>query len=238
MAEMCANPKFLAGAEALWRAPASELRLNEQVLIRTDPWPAGHPDAPKQGTQGYHCDFIFQRKHFFAKPRQTYFQTFSIFSEGGVKPGGSCTMVIPRSHQQTMALAEETDGSPMALEGLNIALNAAAKLETRQQCVEKFGIDPADGVEIPAPEGALVIFCPFCLHSSSPNVHGDVSRYVVVQSFQHHTAAELLRNNLVRKRYLKAFHEDTHDALVRLVPRPLHQLLRGQHLWGEAMQQD
>ena len=126
----------------------------------------------------------------------------------------------------------------MALEGLKIALNAAAKLETRQQSVEKFGIDPADGVEIPAPEGALVIFCPFCLHSSSPNVHGDVSRYVVVQSFQHHTAAELLRNNLVRKRYLKAFHEDTHDALVRLVPRPLHQLLRGQHLWGEAMSKD
>ena len=34
MAEMCTAPTFLAAAEALWRAPAAELRLNEQVPIR------------------------------------------------------------------------------------------------------------------------------------------------------------------------------------------------------------
>eukprot|EP01046_Picozoa_sp_COSAG06_P072566 COSAG06_NODE_21290_length_762_cov_1.185520_1_plen_106_part_10 len=40
MAELCTAPTFLAGAEALWGAPVTELRLNEQVFIRTDPEPA------------------------------------------------------------------------------------------------------------------------------------------------------------------------------------------------------
>eukprot|EP01052_Picozoa_sp_SAG31_P027375 SAG31_NODE_2559_length_5487_cov_68.463066_1_plen_521_part_00 len=236
MAEICTGQEFLAGAEALWRAPAEELRLTEQIPIRTDPWPHGHPEAPKPGTQGYHCDFIFQRHHFHATPRQTYFQTFSIFSEGGVDHGGGCTMVIPASHHRTIALAEKTDGSPAALEALRQRLGATATLETRQTCIDEFGIDPADGVEITAPEGALVVFCPFCLHSSSPN-HGKVPRYVVIQSFQHYAAAELLRNTLVKRRYLKGFHQDTHDALATLAP-PLRQLLRGKHLWGEAMRKE
>ena len=237
MAEICTAPAFLAGAEALWRAPVGELRLNEQVPIRTDPWPTGHPDAPEPGTKGYHCDFTFQTKHFAATPRQVYFQTFSIFSEGGVKSGGACTMVVPRSHRRTMALADETDGSAEELDALHTRIVAASNLENRQQCIDEFGIDPAEGVEIPAPEGALVIFCPFCLHSGSPNVHGEVSRYVVVQSFQHHAAAELLRENLARKKYLKGFHQDTHDSLAKIAPS-LREMLRGKHLWGEAMREE
>jgi hypothetical protein len=153
MGELCTAPAFVAGAEALWRAPISELRLNEQVPIRTDPWPTGHPNAPEPGAKGYHCDFIFRREHFHATPRQTYFQTFGIFSEGGVQPGGGCTMIIPGSHHRTMELAERvTDG---ALEALGARLGAAATLENRRRCIEDFGIDPADGVEITAPEGCV-----------------------------------------------------------------------------------
>ena len=36
MGELCTAPAFVEGAEALWRAPISELRLTEQVPIRTD----------------------------------------------------------------------------------------------------------------------------------------------------------------------------------------------------------
>ena len=231
MAEMCTAPTFLAVAEALWRAPAAELRLNEQVPIRTDPEPTSSTKKP--GTAGYHCDFVFQRHHFAATPRQTYFQTFSIFSKGGVQPGGACTMVIPRSHQRTMALADQTDGSSAALEELREQLSSMCTLERRDDCIETFGIDPAAGVEIPAPEGALVVFCPHCLHSGSVNF-GSVPRYVVVQSFQHCRDAELLRESLASRFYLKGFHEDTHAALAKIAPE-LSPMLRGKHLWGEAM---
>lgn len=231
MAEMCTAPIFLAVAEALWRAPAEELRLNEQVPIRTDPEPLS--SAKKPGTAGYHCDFVFQRRHFSATPRQTYFQTFSIFSKGGVQPGGACTMVIPGSHHRTMALAEQTDGSSAALEELRGHLGAVCTLERREECMKTFGIDPAAGVEIPAPEGALVVFCPHCMHSGSVNF-GSVPRYVVVQSFQHYRDARLMRENLASKFYLKGFHRDTHAALANIAPE-LSSMLRGKHLWGEAM---
>jgi hypothetical protein len=84
---------------------------------------------------------------------------------------------------------------------------------------------------------ALVIFCPFCLHSGSPNLRGPVPRYVVVQSFQHHARAQLLRENLLRKCYLRCFHRDAHAAVGRLAPA-LAEMLRGRHLWGEAMRSD
>jgi hypothetical protein len=80
-----------------------------------------------------------------------------------------------------------------------------------------------------------VVFCPFCLHSGSANTRPAApSRYVLVQSFQHHTDARLLRENLVRKRYLKGFHPDTHAGLAAIAPE-LGEMLRGKNLWGEAM---
>ena len=197
----------------------------------TDPEPRSSTKKP--GTGGYHCDFVFRRQHFAATPRQTYFQTFSIFSEGGVQPGGACTMVIPGSHHRTMALAEQTDGSPAALEELRGRIGALCTLESREECMETFGIDPAAGVEIPAPEGALVVFCPHCLHSGSVNF-GLVPRYVVVQSFQHFCDATMLRENMASKLYLKGFHRDAHAAMATIAPE-LSAMLRGKHLWGEAM---
>jgi|EP01046_Picozoa_sp_COSAG06_P027384 hypothetical protein len=219
MAELCTAPAFLAGAEALWGAPADELRLNEQVFIRTDSEPEGS-DRP-HGTGGYHCDFVFQRGHFFTAPRQTYFQCFAVCSAGGVVPDGGCTMVIPGSHLRTMELAEKTDGSTEALVELQTQINA--------DCTQ-FGIDPAEGVEIPAPEGAMVVFCPFLLHSGSANYDRHrKSRYVVVQSFNHGGEAKLLQEHLCRTRYLKQFHSDMHAA----IHPSLRQILRGPNLWGE-----
>ena len=227
MGDLCTAPAFLEGAEALWGAPATELRLNEQVLIRTDPEPPGS-ERP-HGTGGYHCDFVFQEQHFFtgSRPRQTYFQCFAICSAGGVAPDGGCTMVIPNSHLRTMELAAETDGSVEALVDLQQQINA--------DCA-KFGIDPATGVEIPAPEGALVVFCPFLLHSGSANYDAqNKSRYVVVQSFNHAEAGKMLQQRLAKTRYLKAFHRNTHAAVAAIDPA-LRPILRGPNLWGEALQ--
>ena len=54
MAELCTTPTLLSVAEALYRAPAAELRLTEQVLIRTDPEPPD-PAAPDEPTaRGWH----------------------------------------------------------------------------------------------------------------------------------------------------------------------------------------
>ena len=54
MAELCTTPTLLSVAEALYRAPAAELRLTEQVLIRTDPEPPD-PAAPDGPTaRGWH----------------------------------------------------------------------------------------------------------------------------------------------------------------------------------------
>ena len=55
MAEMCTAPTFLAAAEALWRAPAAELRLNEQVPIRKCPLESHH---------GHHLTVILAKELF------------------------------------------------------------------------------------------------------------------------------------------------------------------------------
>ena len=98
-----------------------------------------------------------------------------------------------------------------------------------------FGIDPEGGVEISCSAGSLVVFCPSCLHSSSENrSRAGASRYVVVQSFYHETASELLQKRYAGMRYLKGFHSDTHNAVSPAV-RPM---LRGRALWGEAMRNE
>ena len=126
MAELCTTPTLLSVAEALYRAPAAELRLTEQVLIRTDPEPPD-PAAPDEPTaRGWHmgtcsstspagfqqvklklcADFAFTPERFEPggnRPRQTYFQMFSVYSD--VKPGAGCTMVVPQSVSAGSALS-------------------------------------------------------------------------------------------------------------------------------------
>ena len=67
MAELCTAPAVLAMGSALMRAPASEMRLLEQVLIRTDPKPEqtrrDTPDTP-MAERGWHCDQIFPPSAF------------------------------------------------------------------------------------------------------------------------------------------------------------------------------
>jgi ectoine hydroxylase-related dioxygenase (phytanoyl-CoA dioxygenase family) len=231
MGELATTPLLMECASALYRSPFDELRLTEQVLIRTDPEPPTSeqqqaPSVPMPAgggePRGWHCDFVFQEQHFHATPRQNYFQMFGVFTD--VLPGAGCTMVVPGSHHKTMAAAAQTDCTIEALGELRgrIAADPA-----------EFGIDIDAGIELPASAGSLVIFCPFCLHSGSVN-RGSWSRYVAVQSFNHCTDAELLQQQLVSTRYLKGFHPDAHAA----VPPSLRQVLKGPGLWGEAMNKE
>ena len=167
------------------------------------------------------ADFAFTPERFEPggnRPRQTYFQMFSVYSD--VKPGAGCTMVVPQSvsaagsalsvcsrrsagkklcttqHHKTLAAAAETDGSLDALSELRgrIVADPAA-----------YGIDTSQGIELPASAGSLVVFCPFALHSASVN-RGAIPRHVNVQSFNHSTDADLLQDHLLKTRYLQKFH--------------------------------
>ena len=224
MAELCTAPTLLSFAEALYRTPATDLRLTEQVLIRTDPEPPADAPAPTAEPRGWHLDFAFNPERFdpgHGRPRQTYFQMFSLYSD--VLPGAGCTMVVPESHRQTMAAAAQTDGSLESLSEVRgkIVANPAA-----------YGIDTSKGIELSAPAGSLVVFCPFTLHSASVN-RGAIPRYVNVQSFYHSTDADVLTNHLLKARYLQHFHDDMHASIAP----ELGQMLRGRALWGEAMKE-
>ena len=50
MAELAGLPTLLSAAQEFYRCPAIELRMSEQVLIRTDP----HPTAASGGAHGWH----------------------------------------------------------------------------------------------------------------------------------------------------------------------------------------
>eukprot|EP01052_Picozoa_sp_SAG31_P020040 SAG31_NODE_1488_length_8104_cov_6.771585_5_plen_199_part_00 len=144
---------------------------------------------------------------------------------------------MPASHHKTMAAARQrsraADGSydetawrAYDREALRVDINARP---------EGFGIDPSAGVELPAAAGSLVVFDPGCLHSSSENRSAaGASRYVVVQSFYHHSDAAILQEQYVRSRYLKGFHTDTHASVCGALERMLH----GKALWGEAMREE
>ncbi len=228
MAELCTTPTLLSVAEAVYRAPAADLRLTEQVLIRTDPEPPAdspHLTPLAAEPRGWHLDFAFDPERFEpgeGRPRQTYFQMFSLYSD--VLPGAGCTMVVPKSHEKTLAAAAQTDGSLELLSELRgkIVADPAA-----------YGIDTSEGIELSAPAGSLVVFCPFTLHSASIN-RGTMPRYVNVQSFNHSTDADLLQNHLLKNRYLQKFHDDMHAAITP----ELGQVLRGRGLWGEAMKEE
>ena len=77
MAELCSAPGVLAMGSALMDAPVEEMRLLEQVLIRTDPQSAQSvldtPDTPME-ERGWHCGQIFTPTAFHGRPRQNYFQ--------------------------------------------------------------------------------------------------------------------------------------------------------------------
>ena len=102
MGEVFSTPRLLAVASALGRAPASELRLFEQVMLRTHVVPPEMMDEPGPTPRGYHIDDVFAPEMFHATPRQTYFQLFMFMRD--VEPGAGATMVSsprpPPTHTQ------------------------------------------------------------------------------------------------------------------------------------------
>ena len=146
MGELATVPLLLECASALYRSPVPELRLTEQVLIRTDPEaPGGEPlPGPAGGGEprGWHCDFVFQPQHFHATPRQNYFQMFGVFTD--VLPGAACTMVVPGSHKKTMAAAENTASNIEALGALrNQQVPKHAAWDGRSACLAARGSESA-----------------------------------------------------------------------------------------------
>ena len=99
MAELLNDPALLALAARSLKA--HELRLLEQVLIRSDPRP------PPQVPLGWHIDFAFFPRQYQALPRQTYFHMVHCLNT--VAPGGAAFMVVPGSHQLTYAISAQME---------------------------------------------------------------------------------------------------------------------------------
>lgn len=196
MADILANPRLLELArQSLY---SDDLRLLEQVLIRTDP-----QDATPGATE-WHIDMAFLPQHYEARPRQTYFHM--VHALNTVPPSGGATTIIPGSHRATYAAAQKL-GSTEKLE------------ELKRDPVGVAEIDLQDAIEVCPAEGDLLVFNPMCLHSASKNV-SDVSRYVYFSSF-HDASAEYLADFLKATNYDKGFPDSLRDNL----PRELQPLL-------------
>lgn len=191
MAELAGRPQLIDLAMKLLRIKTrANLRLLEQVLIRTDPKP------PPHGAGGWHVDMAFWRREYDADPRQTYYHMVHACST--VKPGGGAFMIVPGSHHQTFAYTETIKD----LAGLADFRNHAEKLS---------GVDTGKAIEVPASEGDLIVFNPMALHSASGN-KSDTPRYVYFASFMD-ASAKRLDEELDRTKYRDNFPTWLRDGL-------------------------
>ena len=172
MARLASDSTTLELAAAL--IGSRQLRLREQVLIRSDPSP------PPYEAMRWHIDAAFCRAEFAARPRQVYYQMLHCCST--VSPGGAAFMIVPESHRLSLKANEETEK------------------ERGRQPIEgqTAGIDEEveGGIEICADDGDLIVFNPLCYHSASPN-RTRQPRYVFFTSFYHPSASRLVE--LVRR---------------------------------------
>jgi hypothetical protein len=180
MAELASNKALLSAAGFFYGCEPVQLRLGEQVLIRSDPPPSGGHPAAKPGAMGWHTDFIFPpgecsarplvlppscksavAHHAYisapgsyeATPKKTYFQFFIHMST--VQPGCAAFMIVPRSHKRTLEVAKD----------LTTREERAA---VRANLGPSLGIDlDRDGIEVCANEGDIIVFNPMCAHSGS-----------------------------------------------------------------------
>lgn len=187
MAEALDNPRLLELAQQILHA--RDLRLLEQVLIRTD----GQQAAP--GATGWHIDMAFLPEHYDARPRQTYFHMVHALST--IVPHGGATMILPGSHHKTYRAAQK-----LRLDGLE---------SLKADPVGIADLDLNDVVEVRATEGDLFVFNPMCLHSASTNLSNQ-SRYVYFVSFMDESAAHL-QEHLKKVCYQRAFPPSLRDNL-------------------------
>ena len=196
MAKALNRPALLDLAAELIHA--DDMRLLEQVLIRTDPRPAPH------GPGGWHIDFAFLPEDYNARPRRTYFHMVHALST--VEPGGGAFMIVPGSHRKTYQAAGDI-GDRAGLKAL------------KDDPIGVASIDVSRAIEVPADEGDLIIFNPMCLHSASGNAR-DTPRYVYFASFADAGATDFWAA-LDAMGYHKGFSESLRDNL----PAALSKLL-------------
>ena len=188
MAELANNSALLELANQCLKP--RELRLLEQVLIRSDPRP------PPHGPLGWHVDWAFFPRHYKAVPLQTYFHMVHCLNT--VSAGGAAFMIVPGSHHLTYT--------------------ASAKMETTEELAGfkrdpsgVAGVDTSEGIEVCPNEGDLLIFNPMALHSGSGNAT-DQPRYVHFASFFDTSATELW-NELRRTKYRDGFPDTLRENL-------------------------
>ena len=169
MAQLANNPTTLDLAARL--IGSTQLRMREQVLIRSDPSPP--PYEPVR----WHIDAAFNRREFATSPKQVYYQMLHCCSR--VAPGGAAFHIVPGSHK--ISLADESLQKQPTIDGQTVSMPHLAA---------------EDGVEICAEDGDLVVFNPLCYHAASPN-RTQRARYVLFTSFYHPSAARLVE--LVRR---------------------------------------
>ncbi len=196
MARLASNPATLELAAL--SIGSRDLRLREQVLIRSDPEP------PPYDFPGWHIDGAFCRREFEASPRQVYYQMLHYCSR--VSSGGAAFMIVPGSHKLSLGVSDEAERErgehPIP------SLTAAVS-----------GVSEGEGIEICANEGDLIVFNPLCHHAASAN-RTDRPRYVYFSSFYHPSAQRLIE--LMRR---TAYRDNFPDSLRRGLPPRLQALL-------------
>ncbi len=201
MADMV-TPQLLELAIRMLRA--TELRLTEQVLIRTDP-SSGEP-----GPTGWHIDMALYPRHLAATPRQIYVQMVHALST--VESGGGAVTLVPGSHHQTYAASARLS---VPHERFDVLDQDAFKAEVMRTA----GVDTGKAIEVLANEGDLILFHPMCVHSASRNVSRR-ARHVMFMSFYDVTAVELhARLNQIHYRDILP------DSLRQALPEHLRRLL-------------
>lgn len=188
MAEILARPQLIELATQLLRA--NDLRLLEQVLIRTDPMADPPPVA------GWHLDKVFLSRHYNATPRQTYYHMVHCLNT--VAPGSGAFTIVPGSHKLTFAAADKI--------GVEDEL-----AQLGPNAIEQAGIDLSKAIEVTAKAGDLLVFNPMALHSASSN-GGTEPRYVYFASFCD-TSAEYLAKDLKKIDYRPGFPDSLRDNL-------------------------
>jgi ectoine hydroxylase-related dioxygenase (phytanoyl-CoA dioxygenase family) len=196
-------------AEALYQTPllplaaellgSRDLRLLEQVLIRTDP----AADRTKSAPNGWHIDMAFMPEEFHASPNRTYYHHVQALST--VEPGGGAFTIVPGSHHLTYATAER------------LGLKELPKLKADPIGVA--GIDVSKAFEVCPIEGDLLIFNPMALHSASKNIQS-TPRYVYFSSFMDGSARYLV-NELRKVNYGHSLPETLNRGLPAAHPKLL-----------------
>ena len=196
MSRLVNNPATLELAATLIKS--HDLRLREQVFIRSDPSP-----PPYQAPQ-WHIDAAFCRAEFEARPRQVYYQMLHCCS--AVSAGGAAFMIVPGSHRLSLEASDNAERE-----------RGRQPIQNHTALVPEANDD--DGIEVCANDGDLIVFNPLCYHASSPN-QTDRPRYVYFTSFYHPSAARLVE--LVRR---TKYRDNFPDSLRQGLPPELQSLL-------------